>query len=71
MEQKARLEILSKINVLEDFIKRANDAIIEKRKALELVQSEVSEKHSKINDLISETQNDLFKIAGQRYDILF
>jgi hypothetical protein len=71
MEQKARLEILSKINVLEDFIKHANDAIIEKRKALELVQGEVSEKHSKINDLISETQNDLFKIAGQRYDILF
>jgi hypothetical protein len=71
MEQKARLEILSKVNILEDFIKRANDAIIEKRKSLELVQGEVSEKHSSINDLISETQTDLIKIAGQRYDIFY
>jgi hypothetical protein len=70
-EQKVRLEILSKINILEDFIKRANDAIIEKRKALELVQGEVSENQGNIDNLISKSQNDLFVIVGQRYDILF
>lgn len=70
-EQKVRLEILWKFNTLEDGIKEANEAIIEKRRALELLEVEVSEKQENVDNLISKSQSELFKTVGQHYDIIF
>jgi hypothetical protein len=70
-EQKVRLEILWKFNTLEDGIKEANEAITEKRRALELLEAEVSEKQENVDNLISKSQSELFKTVGQPYDIIF
>jgi hypothetical protein len=70
-EQKVRLEILWKFSALEVGIKEANEAIIEKRRALELLEAEVSEKQGDVDNLISKSQSELFKTVGQHYNIIF
>lgn len=70
-EQKESFQMLRKITTIRDSIKVNKMSISEKRRKLELLESELSQKQGDLRTLVSRSQIEFSNIIGQHYDIIF
>jgi hypothetical protein len=70
-EQKESFQMLQKITTIKDSIKVNEMSINEKRRKLESLESELSEKERDFRSLVSRSEIEFSNIIGQHYEITF